>query len=353
MSSPSDILSDQIRHAIDSKQTLSIIGGDSKAFFGNKVEADAILSTQTLQGVVNYQPTELMISVAAGTPLDLLEQTLAEHGQMLPFEPLRFSGDSIGGCIACGLAGSRRPWGGGVRDAMLGLRLINGQAQTLRFGGEVMKNVAGFDVSRLMCGAQGTLGLITEVSLKVVPVPEQEQSYCFSADLPAARAIFQKIWQMPWPLSGMSWENNIARIRLSGTAAGVADAHQQIAKLVTLKPEDHCDAWSAMPCLTSLQSPQERLWRLSLPITATPLPSDCGDIAMADWGGSVLWLNSHAKPEHIRQQAIQRGGYAQHFGQAPSDLAQPPSPASHRSILQGLKQAFDPHHIFNPQRLDY
>ena len=169
-------LAERVRDAAAARQPLRLVGRNSKAFYGHAVDGET-LELAGHRGIVRYEPTELVLTARAGTPVSEIEAALAANGQMLPFEPPSFDGEaSIGGAVAAGLGGPRRPWGGAPRDLLLGITLLDGRGRILRFGGEVMKNVAGYDVSRLMAGALGTLGVLLEVSLKVLPAPAVEES---------------------------------------------------------------------------------------------------------------------------------------------------------------------------------
>ncbi|MGA7951533.1 MAG: glycolate oxidase subunit GlcE [Thiobacillaceae bacterium] len=208
--------SDRIRAAHAAGSPLVIQGGVSKSFYGNACTGD-VLDTRTLSGIVDYQPKELVLTAQAGTPLADIEALLAESNQMLAFEPPHFSGAAtLGGCVASGLSGPRRPYAGSVRDFVLGVRMIDGNGQALRFGGQVIKNVAGYDVSRLMVGSLGTLGMITEVSLKVLPRPAADTTLQFEVSEAAAIEKMNQWAGQPLPLSATSWHAGLLSVRLSG-----------------------------------------------------------------------------------------------------------------------------------------
>ncbi len=353
-----DHLHQQVRDAVHQQRSLRIVGGDTKAHLGQPINADAVLSTRDLRGIVNYQPTELMVSVAAGTPLAELEATLAESGQQLPFEPLRFGSDTqhdtIGGCVACGLSGPARPWQGAVRDALLGIRLINGHGELLRFGGEVMKNVAGFDATRLMCGAQGTLGVITELSIKVIPIAECTRTMSWSSDFAQAQQAFHALSAKPWPLSGLAWRAGRAYARFHGSVQGVSAASAHLTQQHA-GTEDDGAVWAdliwqrfAPEAPEVSATPHLPLWRVSLPVTAAPVVP-AATLLAADWGGALRWC--HADTDlHASAHAL--GGHAQCH--TPSDAL--PSLVAHgneayRTIERRLRDAFDPLGVFNPGRL--
>ncbi|WP_456406084.1 glycolate oxidase subunit GlcE, partial [Thiolapillus sp.] len=210
----------QILEAFEEGTTLGVQGGGSKHFLGQPGDADQAISTRQLNGLIDYQPEELFIRAKAGTPLTDIETLLAENGQMLPFEPPHFSpSTTLGGAIACGLSGPSRPWRGAARDFVLGCKLINGKGELLHFGGEVIKNVAGYDVSRLQCGAYGSLGLLVELSIKTIPAPRTAITLSQEADESTALARFIEWNRLPLPLSGAAWHQGRLWIRLGGAPA--------------------------------------------------------------------------------------------------------------------------------------
>ncbi|RZI68063.1 MAG: glycolate oxidase subunit GlcE, partial [Pseudomonas sp.] len=233
----SDALLEQVNQAIQSALPLRIQGANSKVFLGREVAGD-VLDTRIHSGIVTYDPTELVITARAGTPLSVLNAALEDAGQMLPCEPPSYSrGDAdasgagdgtVGGMVAAGLSGPRRPWSGSVRDFVLGTRVITGLGKHLRFGGEVMKNVAGYDLSRLMAGSFGCLGLITEVSLKVLPKPRLCTSIALEMDSATALARLAQWGQEPLPISAASHDGRVLRLRLEGGEGSVAAAHERL-----------------------------------------------------------------------------------------------------------------------------
>jgi glycolate oxidase FAD binding subunit len=340
-------LQERIRAAFEKGTRLRITGSGTKDFLGPRCEGEAI-STLESTGIVSYQPEELFITVKAGTSLSEIEAALEEKGQQFPFEPPAFGETAtLGGTIACGLSGPARPWKGAARDFVLGSRLINGKGELLRFGGEVIKNVAGYDVSRLMCGAFGTLGLLTEVSIKVVPVAQKSVTLSIELSRAEALARVTELSRQPWPISAAAWYQGILSIRLSGAEAAVNHAVASLGGDLSegsgfwkhLREQTH-------PFFRSSRS----LWRLSLP-QATPAIDLPGD-ELIDWGGAQRWLLSDEDGTRIRTIASEAGGHASAFRNPPrrDDAFMPLAPpmlALHRRI----KQAFDPKGILNPGRL--
>lgn len=335
-------IQERIQAASAAVTPLRIQGGGSKAFLGN-ISQGEILSTTDNSGIVDYQPQELFIRARAGTPLQEIENLLAENDQMLAFEPPAFDGQAtLGGTIACGLSGPARPWHGAARDFVLGCVLINGKGERLKFGGEVIKNVAGYDVSRLQCGAFGTLGVLLELSIRTTPRPSKELTLRLALDQERALEQFIRWNRQPLPLSGAVWHDGSARVRLSGTRTAV----EQAARRIGGEREPDNRFW---PRLKEHQLPffdrPESLWRLSLPrgSGALELPGE----TLIDWGGAQRWLLSSAPAAQIRQLAARAGGHAQPWH--PGDF-QPLAPAL-LAVHRRLKQAFDPHNIFNRGRL--
>ena len=379
---------DRIQAAANQQTALRIRGGGSKDFYGHALQGEAF-DTAALNGVVSYEPSELVVTVRAGTPLADLEAALAEKGQCLPFEPPHFggpfgratggtlagNGPTVGGMVASGLSGPARATAGGVRDFVLGLELINGRAEVLRFGGTVMKNVAGYDVSRLMVGAMGTLGLITEVSLKVLPVAPAEATLRFTLD--EASAIRQlNTWAgQPLPLNASSWVVDAGMpslyLRLRGAVAAVESActtfTAQHGGVRVDSPETRAD-WRAardlqLPWFTAGFARGDALWRISVPGTTGPL--NLGD-TLIDWLGGQRWLwvanGDSSLPERVMDAAQGAGGHAIEFRAAtklPPALGQTPLrqhsarplPPALQQIHQRLKNEFDPSNIFNRGRL--
>ncbi|MEW6118951.1 MAG: glycolate oxidase subunit GlcE [Pseudomonadota bacterium] len=342
-----DTLIDRIRAAHADHHLLVIRGHGSKAFYGNPATGE-VLDTTGLAGIVDYQPQELVLTARAGTPLAEIEAQLAEHGQMLPFEPPRFGGaGTLGGAIAAGLSGPRRAYAGATRDFVLGVRLIDGTGQALRFGGQVIKNVAGYDVSRLMAGALGTLGVLTEISLKVLPRPAAETSLQFECSEAEAIRRMNEWAGRPLPLSATSWHAGLLTVRLSGAASAVRAAH---AKLGGEPLHDAEGFWQRLRDQATPFFDKRPLWRLAVNPTATPLV--LGDAQWIEAGGGVRWLASEAAPAVLREAARRHGGHTTLFrGDALADGNFAPLAPALATIHQNLKQRFDPHGIFNRGRL--
>lgn len=328
------------------RQALCIRGGGTKDWYGQAPRGD-ILDTRAYSGVVEYDPTELVITVRAGTPLAEVEEVLAQQNQALAFDPPHFGpGATIGGMVACGLSGPRRVAVGAARDFVLGAVLMDGKGEALHFGGQVMKNVAGYDVSRLLTGSLGTLGLLLEVSLKVLPKPYAETS--LRLEMPEEEAIrrLNEWGGQPLPISASAWCDGALVLRLSGAKAAITAAQQ------TIGGEEIAgdDFWLALREQSNEFFTQSNvLWRLSLPSVTPPLA--LGE-QLIEWGGAQRWLRSDADAASIRAAAAQAGGHATLFrgGDKSVGVFQPLAPAVAR-IHQNMKNAFDPEGIFNPGRM--
>lgn len=329
------------------RSPLRVISGNSKAFLGEPGVAGEPLDVSKHRGIVNYQPGELTVTVRAGTPLAQLQAALAEHNQMLAFEPPHFGASAtIGGTIAAGLSGPARAYTGAARDFVLGCRIINGRGQILRFGGEVMKNVAGYDLSRLMAGAFGTLGVLLEVSLKVLPKPAAQTTLVQQCNCAQAITRFNQWAGKPLPITATWWHNGRAFIRLAGDESAVAEACDTLGG-------DTLDNGAAL--WTSIREHQHEffcgdtsLWRLSLAPATPPLQLP-GNVAIG-WGGAQRWLVTSADEQTIRDAAAATGGHASCWRGAASPRFHPLSEAL-MTLHRNLKQAMDPAGILNPGRL--
>jgi len=335
-------LASRVKEAHLGRSALSIRGSSSKRFLTGETTGEPLDVTGHC-GIVNYEPTELVLTARAGTPLVDIETVLAGKNQMLGFEPPRFGPHaSLGGTIACNLSGPRRPWAGAARDHVLGTTIINGQGEILKFGGEVMKNVAGYDISRLMAGARGTLGVLLQVSLKVLPRPPQETTLTF--DMSADQAIEQMnaLAGLALPISAACHSGNALHLRLSGTETALRSARARLGGEID---ERGIDYWA------NLREQQRAFfqgnmptWRLSLP-AAAPMLHLAGKWIL-DWGGAQRWLQSDASADDIRRAAADGGGYAQQW----RGIAGPVTPLLSPPLLrlhEQLKRAFDPENILN------
>ncbi len=358
MDAPLARLVDRIRAAAAAGTPLRIRGGGSKDFYAERLEGE-LLATQELAGIVSYEPSELVVTVRAGTSLTLLEATLAERGQCLPFEPPHFgAGATVGGMVAAGLSGPARASVGSVRDYVLGLQLVNGRGEDLVFGGQVMKNVAGYDVSRLMVGAMGTLGLVTEVSLKVLAVAPAEATLRFRMRQDEALASLHAWGGQPLPLNASCWVEEEGQgalyLRLRGARAAVDAACRSMGG-------EHLDNAGAAPQWQALREQRmpwftaaadHDLWRISVPQTAAVL--DLPASPLVEWHGAQRWVHARlADGPRVREAALRAGGHATLFRSARGDAGgrmTPLAPAL-AALHERLKQQFDPAGIFNRGRL--
>lgn len=354
--------SEQIARAHKEKTPLRIQGHGSKSFYGQPLDpSHGVLSTQGHAGVVEYDPTELVVVVKSGTPIADLEAVLAGSRQMLAFEPPRFAGQgTIGGMVASGLSGPRRMAAGAVKDFVLGMTVLDAQTTPLRYGGTVMKNVAGYDLARLHTGALGTLGLIIDVSLKVLPLPPAEETILFEASAEQSIAWANEWGGKPLPISATCWLEGQFYVRLSGAVAAVSSAKEKLGGAV-LASEQAQAFWQGLRDQThgffqlAEGNADQCLWRLSVPSTA-PYFAEIEAPQCIEWGGALRWAKTDAPPERLRALAAKAGGHATLFRSQKSEhrahhgaFAQP-SPALMK-IHHRLKQELDPEGIFNPGRL--
>lgn len=359
----------RVRTAHANKTPLRIRGGGSKDFYGVRLGGD-VLDTRSYSGVDSYEPSELVVTARSGTPLLELEQLLAERGQCLPFEPPHFGpGATVGGMVAAGLSGPARVSAGAVRDYILGLSMINGVGEHLTFGGQVMKNVAGYDVSRLMAGAWGTLGLLTDISIKVLSMQRAQATLYYECTAQQAIDMLSQWRAQPLPINASLWQSDGSAtsghllVRLRGAVAAVEAALDRMGGTML----DHAQAdgaWLAcreqqLPWFTDME-PDHALWRVSVPATTPALP--CTEVnvqPLIEWGGSLRWVQApmqHAAALHAL--AVSVGGSAVCFRPgsgvqwvSEGDFGLAPASPVLRQVQQRVKHAFDPHGIFNPGRL--
>ncbi len=349
-------LVDRVRAARADKTALNIQGGNSKTWYGEPAQG-AALDVRPLSGISSYEPSELVVTVRAGTLLAELESALADKGQCLPFEPPRFApGGTVGGMVAAGLAGPARAAVGGARDYVLGASLLNGRAEVLSFGGQVMKNVAGYDVSRLLVGAMGTLGVVCEVSLKVLPLPVASATLRFEVDEAEAIRRLNRWGGQPLPINASAWWDGMLVLRLCGAAAAVQAA-------VTGLKGERVEPAMAEAFWTGLRDQGDEffvkaraavaagatLWRLSVAQTAPPLglPGE----HLVEWGGAQRWVVTTAPAATLREAAAKAGGHATAFRGSKAGGVLAPLSAPLQRIHREMLTAFDPDRIFNRGRL--
>ena len=339
-------ISETIRKAAAEHTQLRIRGSGSKDFYGLALIGD-VLDTRTLTGIVDYEPTELVMTARAGTALRQIEKALADAGQMLAFEPPHFGPEAtLGGCIASGFSGPRRAAAGAARDFVLGVRMVNGVGEALHFGGQVMKNVAGYDLSRLMTGSFGTLGVITEVSLKVLPEPEQELTLRFELDEAKAIASMNAWAAKPLPVSATCHQDGVLHVRLSGAAVAIASAHR---KLGGERVEDSAGFWQSIrehSHATFMNAPA--LWRFSIKPTTAPL--GLGKQVM-EWNGSLRWVAEDLDPSRAFAIAHRADGHATLFRGGNKRHGIQHFSAGLLAVHKKLKRAFDPHGILGFGRI--
>ena len=337
----------QVREATARGTPLRIVGGDTKRFYGRSVTG-ALLETRGHSGIVSHDPAELVLTARGGTPLAEVEAQLASNGQRLPFEPPHFgAGATLGGAVACGLAGPARAWAGALRDYVLGARVLTGDGRVLRFGGEVMKNVAGYDVARLMAGSLGILGVLLDVSLKVLPRPAAERTLALEVGQAGALERFAALGRSALPLSAGSWVGGRLYLRFEGCDATLESVERRVggeavpdadAFWASLREQTHPFFAGELP-----------LWRCTVPALAPPLPLDGGPLM--EWNGLQRWYRC-APDTSPCAEAAAAGGHATFFRHRPddADAFAPLAPAVMR-LHRDLKRVFDPAGILNPGRL--
>jgi glycolate oxidase FAD binding subunit len=338
----------ELRAALADNAPLAIRGGGTKAFYGRDVAGRALVVSGH-SGIVSYEPTELVVTVRAGTRLADLEALLAQNGQQLACEPPHFGeAATVGGMVAAGLSGPRRPWGGAVRDGVLGVRVLSGDGEVLHFGGEVMKNVAGYDLSRLMAGSLGILAVVLEVSLKVGPMPSAEATRVLEMEPEAALTRLAEWGRQPLPITAAAHVDGRLHLRLAGNESAVAEAAGRIGGDA---PDESAAFWANLrEQRLAFFAGDAPLWRLSLPPAAN-LTGLAGE-RLIDWGGAQRWLRSEAPAETVQAAAHDAGGHAALFrgGDRSGEVFAPLSAPLLR-VHQNLKRALDPHGLFNPGRM--
>jgi glycolate oxidase FAD binding subunit len=345
-----EALQERIREAAARGAALRLRGGGTKDFYGNAPRGE-VFDTRAYAGIVAYEPTELVVTARCGTSLLELEKTLQEKNQFLPFEPPHFGpAATVGGCVAAGLSGPRRAAAGALRDFLLGTKLIDGRGNVLAFGGQVMKNVAGYDVSRLLAGSLGTLGLIAEVSIKVLPRPPVEATLRLRMTEERAIEALNRWAGQPLPVSASAWHDGDLGVRLSGAQAGVRAAAAKIGGDEVPQAQaaafwegirEHSDPFFAG---------EEPLWRIAVPPATSPLRLPGRQLI--EWSASLRWLKSTARAEVIREAAQRARGHATLFRaeRRAGEAFSPLDPVQMR-LHRELKAAFDPAGILNPGRL--
>ena len=353
---------EQIQSAVHSAKSenrqLAVVGGGSKSFYGREIAGEP-LSMSVYSGIIEYQPTELVITAKSGTPIETINRILEENNQKLGFEPPVFgSSSTLGGVIAAGLSGPARPYSGGIQDFVLGVKILSGNGEVLNFGGKVIKNVAGFDVSRLMVGAMGCLGVLLEISLKVVPIPEVEKTVCIvQPEISDAIAMMNSLAARPVPISAAAWVEGMTRIRLSGSEKGVQSALNSICGAFSPSEQDiEADSfWQGLQNLThSFFDNQNMLYRASVKPSTGALYDDQG--TLVDWGGAVRWYclandDQNAK-NNLSEAVTNAGGHLEIFrnGDRSREVMAPVKPPI-MQLQKRLKAMFDPGRILNPGRM--
>jgi glycolate oxidase FAD binding subunit len=350
-------LKEQIATAKSEKTKLDIQGQGTKHFYGHSAQGER-LSTTAYEGIVSHDPTELVVTARCGTPIKHLEAALAEKNQHLPFDPPKFDeGGTVGGMVATGLSGPARASVGALKDHILGVSLLDGHGEVLSFGGQVMKNVAGYDVSRLIAGSMGTLGLILEVSLKVMPMAPATATLRFDMDQATALHQLNQWGGQPLPLNASVWWDGTLAVRLRGALAAVQAAIKTMGGEV-IEPTFAAGFWNGLrdhsdEFFTNAQDAVSRgisLWRLSVPQTTPPFVFS-GE-QLIEWHGAQRWLVSATPPGLVRDAAARAGGHATLFMGRDKSIGvfAPLTPPIER-IHRQLKNAFDPDGLFNPGRL--
>ncbi|WP_407333653.1 glycolate oxidase subunit GlcE [Enterovibrio sp. 27052020O] len=348
MADLSNTLLEQVLDAKATHTALNLIGGNTKAFIGHEPVGQSVSLTNH-SGIIAYHPSELVITARAGTRIAELQSVLAEHNQILVGEPPAFEGKAtLGGSVACNINGASRPFHGSLRDAILGVKLINGFGEHLRFGGQVMKNVAGYDLSRLQAGAMGAFGILTEVSLRVMPQPELIETLQLEMSAQSAITKMRSLVTHGCPLSGAAWVDGSMFLRLAGSKQTV----RQTASSLGGEALQHQSLfWRS---IRNFRHPffhqQGHLYRFSINPASPHLAQY--EHSLINWAGNLRWVKTDATLEELVPVAEEHGGHVDCYG---TENRQPPcfhplSP-THQRLHQSLKAAFDPQSLFNPGRM--
>lgn len=343
-----DSIRTAVENAYKTKSAVNITAGNSKSFYGNTCNAEPLDVTQH-RGIIDYEPSELYITARCGTPLKEIESTLHQQKQMLQFEPPHFGENStVGGTVACGLSGPRRPYNGSVRDSILGAHIINGVGDYLRFGGQVMKNVAGYDVARLMSGALGTLGIIMQVSLKVIPMPTAETTLCYECNQKEALQKLSRWAQIDLPITANYFEQDTLYVRIAGIESTITSIKQKLGGEILI--DDQIFWGTVKEQQREFFNDPAPLWRLSVPedYDNPPIFSNC----VIEWNGGLRWVKSNESEPEIFTAASAAGGHATLFksDQKTTNRFQPLQP-SLANLHTNIKKAFDPHNLLNPGKM--
>ena len=340
-------IASRIASAAKERTPLILRGNGGKSFYGNP-SAGEVLDLSSLRGILEYEPSELFVSAAAATPLSEIESLLRENGQMLAFEPPHFSSfATAGGAFACGLSGPRRPSAGALRDHILGIAIIDGRGRQLTFGGKVMKNVAGFDVSRMMAGAMGTLGVVAKIVFRASPIPECEATTVRECNAADAIAEDNRMLARGLPLTGGAWHNGKCWRRFSGGEKSLHRALQESGGDV-LSQKEHADFWhSAREHRHPFFDGKENLWR----IVASPSAPLFAEDEFVEWHGAIRWRRGTIESANAAANKI--GGVATLFRAADPKQSKrfPLPPSVLQAVYKKLKNVFDPENILNRGRL--
>lgn len=349
-------LQDRIKHVARDSAALQIVGGGTKSFYGRNTQGSEI-SVNAYSGIVSYQPSELVVTAKAGTLLSDIQAELANNNQQLGFEPPDFGpGSTLGGVIASGFSGPCRPYRGSAQDFVLGVKVLAGDGEILNFGGQVIKNVAGFDASRLMVGSLGCLGMLLEISLKVIPVPSVETTLMIKQrDIDESITLMNQLATQPLPVSAASWCGGVTRIRLSGTENGISDAFERIHSRYPASEDHAADSyWHSINNISHQAfSAEEPLYRVSVKPATSDFPQDsCGEPVLLDWGGAMRWYQGEDIRSAITDAALKANGHVTIFrnGDRNGEVIAPVSGLT-MNLQNNLKKVFDPSGIFNPGRM--